>query len=180
MNIYRPTEGIDEISRQFIPTYQNIVETLQYISERYEILSLNDSLFSALLTNHSFSDPSGIDSLRILADGAISPSTYLIHNEYIVGNIRNDNVLENIDCNIAKIVYDVTPLECERCILKPQCRGGVIDRRYLWYNTLTKKDPYCMGPYYSRSLLPEKVTLSTKNFESVHDGYLPTMFFVNK
>lgn len=180
MNIYRPTEGIDEISQRFIPTYQDIVGALQYISEHYEILSLNDSFFSALLTNRGYIDPSGINSLRILANGDITPSTYLIHDQYIVGNIRNDKALDNIDCSIAKIVYDKIPSECKNCILKTQCKGGVIDRRYLWYNTLEKKDPYCMGPYYDESLLPKKVVLSSKKFHSVHDGYLPTMFFINK
>lgn len=180
MNLYRPTEGIDEISRKFIPDYQAIIDILHYISKHYEILALNDSLFSALLTERNFIDPSGIDSLRVLADGDITPSTYLIDKEYIVGNIKNHNALENIEKNITEIVNNIIPLECKDCILKERCRGGVIDRRYLWYKTLEKKDPYCQGPYYDENILPEKIVLSKKKFESVHDGYLPTMFFINK
>lgn len=180
MNLYRPTEGINTLSKRFIPSYERILDILQYISKNYEILSLNDSLFSAILTTQSFFDPSGIDSLRILANGDITPSTYLIQDEYVIGNIREDPSLKNIENNIKNIICNILPDECGNCILKDRCKGGVIDRRYLWYNNLERKDPYCQGPYYDRSLLPQQLVLSHKKFRSVHDGYLPTMFFINK
>lgn len=180
MNLYRPTEGIDEISKKFIPTYENLIEILKFIAQKYEVLTLNDALFSSLLTRRTSIDPSGIDSLRILANGDITPSTYLIHEEYIVGNIQEENILNNIEDKILNIITKVIPEECNKCVLREKCKGGVIDRRYLWYHTLDKRDPYCKGPYKNVDDLPEKMLLSKKEFHSVHDGYLPTMFFINK
>ncbi len=180
MNLYRPTEGIDEISKKFIPTYENLIEILKFIAQKYEVLTLNDALFSSLLTRRTSIDPSGIDSLRILANGDITPSTYLIHEEYIVGNIQEENILNNIEDKILNIITKVIPEECNKCVLREKCKGGVIDRRYLWYHTLDKRDPYCKGPYKNVDDLPEKILLSKKEFHSVHDGYLPTMFFINK
>lgn len=180
MNLYRPTEGIDEISKRFIPTYENLIGILEFISKNYEVLTLNDALFSPLLTGKASVDPSGVDSLRILANGDITPSTYLIHEEYIVGNIQDNSVLNNIEEKILDIITNVIPRECEACTLKEKCKGGVIDRRYLWYHTLEKRDPYCRGPYKDMDDLTEKISLSEKEFHSVHDGYLPTMFFINK
>lgn len=125
--------------------------------DSFRVRFVFDSLFSAILTTQSFIDPSGIDSLRILANGDITPSTYLIQDEYVIGNIREDPSLKNIENNIKNIICNILPDECGNCILKDRCKGGVIDRRYLWYNNLERKDPYCQGPpmievYYHNNL----------------------------
>ena len=97
MNMYRPTEGVNDLSKQFIISYETFVDALNYIAKQHHIISMNDALFSSFLTNETVADPSGDRSIRILADGSITPSTYLIDETYIVANITEPNVLDKIE-----------------------------------------------------------------------------------
>lgn len=180
MNIYRPTEGINNFSKQFIISYDNIVNILKYIANKYQIISLNDALFSSFLTNETIEDPSGDKSIRILADGSITPSTYLIEKDYIIANIKDSNILEELEKKevLNGIIKKVIPEECEKCFYKNSCAGGVYDRRYLWNGTLEKKDPYCPGIFLTKTT--NLLNINKIKFESVHDGYLPTIFFSPK
>ena len=179
MNIYRPTNGINEHSKKFIASYKTIVDTLTFVSNNYKILALSDSLFSAVLTdNLDVSDPSGQDSLRILPDGSITPSTYLISEKFRKYNIKDENVLLKLHFDNEMLDRSI-PEKCMDCEWKNSCSGGVFDRRYLWYNTFNERDPYC--PKREENYIPEekvKVT-KTSDFTSIHDGYLPTIFFSN-
>ncbi|WP_418474587.1 hypothetical protein [Frisingicoccus sp.] len=51
-----------------------------------------------------------------------------------------------------------------------------MDRRYLWYKDFKERDPYCFAehPELFRHYHTHK-----EAFASVHDGYLPTLFFKN-
>lgn len=175
MNIYRPTEGINDFTKQFILEAENLVDILYKIDEKYKVLAISDALFSNLLTDKNEEDHSGIDSIRILPDGNITPSTYLIDNQYIVGNIKEKNILEKLDNSklLQRTIHKVIPKECENCVYKNKCKGGVVDRRYLWYGSLEHKDPYCV--FNQKEL--RKISISERKFQSVHYGYLPTMFF---
>lgn len=177
MNLYRPTEGLDERSKAFIIEYDQVVQLLEYISGKYRILALNDTLFSTIMTNATIQDPSGNRSIRILSDGSITPSTYLINNDYIVANITEHNVLKKLENEklFLSIISDHIPEECHGCVYENKCRGGVYDRRYLWYGSLSMKDPYCPGRFVERRT--SSVVVKNNGFVSVHDGYLPTMFF---
>ena len=177
MNMYRPTGGINEFSDNFIIPYDTFVGVLKYIAQKYCIISMNDALFSSFLTNDTVEDPSGNLSIRIFADGSITPSTYLIDERYIVANITEHNVLEKIERSklVSEVIAKTIPVDCQGCIYEQTCAGGVYDRRYLWYGTLNKKDPYCPGKFSVRNDNPIKITVT--NFKSVHDGYLPTIFF---
>lgn len=177
MNLFRPTEGINEYSEKFLLDYQSIIDILFYISEKYQILALNDSLFSTILTGDTILDPSGEKSIRILSDGSITPSTYLIKDNYVVGNIREMNVLERLEKeqSTQNIIHKQIPLSCLGCVFSNSCAGGVYDRRFLWGGTLDCKDPYC--PHVFEAIPNRRVRISNEHFVSVHDGYLPTMFF---
>lgn len=179
MNIFRPMNIHDHDLEKFILRYQDVLRILQHISERYQVLSLSDPFFSALFSGADETDPSGSSSLRILANGDVTPSTYLIDGKYVLGNISDPHVLSHISQHdfLIQMKKKNLPHECENCILAARCRGGVIDRRYLWYNTLEKPDPYCPGRFESYEQLPPRLKFSNKVFNSVHDGYLPTMFF---
>ena len=48
----------------------------------------------------------------------------------------------------------------------------------LWNGSLSKKDPHCPGVFTEKNENPIKITVT--DFESVHDGYLPTIFFMPK
>lgn len=180
MNMYRPTEGINDFSKEFIVTYDTFVNSLKYIADKHSIISMNDALFSSFLTNETIQDPSGDRSIRILADGSITPSTYLIDEEFVVANIIEENVLEKIEDNntLNNIVEKTIPKECVGCVYEDTCAGGVYDRRFLWHGTLEKRDPYCPGKFSKKNENP--IIVSKVKFNSVHDGYLPTIFFKPK
>lgn len=177
MNMYRPVEGINDKSREFIIEYDVFVDAIKYIAEKYQIISLNDALFSTIFTEETVADPSGARSIRILTDGSITPSTYLIDKKFIVGNIKEKNVLSRLENDgiLESIISRNIPEECNECVYKETCAGGVFDRRYLWYGNLNKKDPYCQGIFKEKS--KERILIKKTNFSSVHDGYLPTIFF---
>lgn len=171
MNIFRPTHGINKHTLKFIASYDNILKSIKWISDNHKVLSLSDPLFCAILTDNEISiDHSGEDSMRILHTGDITPSTYLITDEFKLTGIENEN-LDNI-----KLVNKI-PVECKGCDFFERCKGGTLDRRYLWYNDISERDPYC--PFRTGNYLPNfKVKISfDKTFSSVHDGYLPTLFF---
>lgn len=176
LNIYRPVSSSKEINDKFTLSYDTLKNALLYINENYSVLGLNDILISSLYVDRSnVKENTGIDSIRILPDGSICPSTYLIDEKY--GNkysISDKSVLKNIKFD--KFEDAPIPNECNDCILKEKCRGGVYDRRILWYGTLNKRDPYC--PFNNNDTLPkDKIKVLSKDRISVHDGYLPTMFF---
>ena len=177
MNIYRPVDGINEFTEKFILDRERLLNILLYINAKYNILSIGDAYLSPLLAGTSRPDPSGSISIRILADGSITPSTYLINGMYTVGNIRQKNILEVLEKEQAlkKVIYAKLPCECLFCAYKEDCCGGVFDRRYLWNGSLDKKDPYCPGTYSSK--IKPVIKICNSDFSSVHDGYLPTMFF---
>lgn len=181
INIYRPTNGIDEFSKKFILTKEKLVDFLKWAYDNHQILALDDQLLSSMILNQEKSDPSGSNSIRILPNGDITPSTYLIKDNFILGNLKDKIDLDKLetlnDNKLEKIVKEVIPNECEGCKYVKLCRGGVIDRRYLWNGSLNAKDPYC---FVDDEILLDKVKsikLSGEPVHSVHDGYLPTMFF---
>lgn len=176
MNIYRPTGGINRESERFILSHEALVAALEHICKQHRLLALNDQFFSPLLLGRESADPSGNASVRILANGAITPSTYLLAEKWHIANIRDPKALAKIACKSSVWENPALPEECGPCVYASQCRGGVLDRRILWYGSLDKRDPYCQGPYKTRK---EKLfDSSTVSFESVHDGYLPTIFFI--
>ncbi len=180
MNIFRPTMRDKKVISRFICEYRKIIETLKYINERYKILSISDPLFSAILTDGYYEeDPSGKNSIRILGDGSITPSTYLISSDFICGNIKDSRAFHLLGEKLRNKMKVVVPEECRKCIFVDACQGGVVDRRFLWYNTSDTRDPYC--PFRKDNYLPDfNVNIDEeKEFESIHHGYLPTFFFEN-
>jgi len=179
MNIYRPVSGFEQTNNKFVVPYKVLKNALEYICDNYEVIGLSDILFGNLYTKEKdIFESTGVNSLRILPDGTISPSTYLIteefKNEY---HISHQNILKNITFN--NIIKPKYPIECKGCLIEKTCRGGVYDRRFLWYGTLRERDPYC--PLRNGDELPSKVYNYTKQGRiTIHDGYLPTLFFRGK
>lgn len=178
LNIYRPVAKDKDINKKFILSYDILKNALDYINERYKIITLSDVLFGNLFTDQTdVKENTGIGSIRILSDGNICPSTYLISKEQRSNYyITDNNVLDKLrfnDFEEAKVPY-----ECDNCKYKNSCRGGVFDRRVLWYGTLDKRDPYC--PILLGKEIPNtKYHITKKERVSVHEEYLPTMFFSN-
>ncbi len=178
LNIYRPVSDNKEINEKFILSYKTLMSTLEYINEKYKIVTLSDVLLGNIYTREKdIKENTGIYSIRILPDGSICPSTYLItkdfRNKY---NIKQENVLSKV--KFEDFIEAPIPEKCKDCEIRNKCKGGVYDRRMLWNKTLNERDPYC--PFENDDDINKKQfkTLKKKRV-SVHDGYLPTMFFKN-
>lgn len=178
LNIYRPVSESDEINKKFTLSYETLIDAIEYIYKNYKIVTLSDVLLGNIYTTEKdIKENTGVDSIRILPDGSICPSTYLITEDFRKQyNIKQENVLSQIKFDVFKEAP--IPKKCEGCKIKDRCRGGVYDRRMLWYNTLEERDPYC--PFENNDdLNKEQFKVLKKKRVSVHDGYLPTMFFKN-
>lgn len=179
LNIYRPVSGNDEINKRFILKYDSLISALKYINEKYQILGLSDVLIGNLFSDETnIKENTGIGSIRILPNGMICPSTYLISDEYSSQySIKEKNVLSKI--SFENFEKAIVPKDCEGCQIATKCRGGVYDRRILWYGTLSERDPYC-PKRYGLELPHDKFRIQEHGRISVHDDYLPTLFFKNK
>lgn len=180
INLYRPVDKDSGIT----PINLDKVDWLfHWINSNQEFLSISDPLFSSLyFSNYVKADPSGISSIRIIHNGDIYPSTYLLMDELRMGNITSFD-LGNIENNlIYNRIQNITlPKECQECKLSTSCQGGVLDRRYLWYQSFEERDPYCPTRYVNNFddyiVKRRKFSILNSEFSSVHDGYLPTLFF---
>ena len=173
-----PESDNKEINKKFILSYKTLMSALEYINEKYKVVTLSDVLLGNIYTREKdIKENTGIDSIRILPDGSICPSTYLItkdfRNKY---NIKQENVLSKV--KFEDFIEAPIPEKCKDCEIRNKCKGGVYDRRMLWNKTLKERDPYC--PFENNDDINKKQfkTLKKKRV-SVHDGYLPTMFFKN-
>ena len=178
LNIYRPVSESYELNKEFVLSYKTLIDAIEYIYRKYKIVSLSDVLLGSIYTRgQDIKENTGVDSIRILADGSICPSTYLISEDYRSEySIRDKNVLSRI--KFEEFAEAPIPKACEGCAIKDKCRGGVYDRRILWHKTLEERDPYC--PYENDDdINKEQFKVLKKERVSVHDGYLPTMFFQN-
>ena len=178
LNIYRPVSESKDINQKFILKYEKLDEILKYINQKYKIVSLSDVLLGNVYTNEeNIKENTGIGSIRILPDGKICPSTYLISNKYSKQyNIKQEKVLSKI--YFKEFENTAIPKECKNCKIKNKCKGGVFGRRILWYGTLEERDPYC--PHrYGRRIPKNKFVVEKHGRVSVHDDYLPTLFFKN-
>ena len=178
MNIYRPVSNNPQINQKFILSYDTLISSLKYINDKYQIISLSDILLGSILTNNLVKENTGKSSIRILPDGSICPSTYLVSKKYRESyNIKMPNVLSKL--NFKEFIQPPVPKECFGCKFEKQCKGGVFDRRILWYDTLYERDPYCPSRLGKEFPL-FKFKTSKTNRVSVHDDYLPTLFFRSK
>lgn len=179
INFFRPVNSQCDLTP---PKFKTIVKLLDYISNNELIVSLSDPLFNAVFTDtEAKNDPSSWSSVRILPNGYIFPSTYLISDTFKLSHITEINVLRNLSENaiIKKIIDRELPKACQNCSESKRCNGGTIDRRYLWYNNLNERDPYC-PERQGRATRLRSYKVDNEGFSSIHDGYLPTLFFKPK
>ena len=178
INIYRPTVGFD-----FALDSRQLKELLLHLVKHYKIESLADPLFASLFrVPCPAGDPVAKSSFRILPNGYISPSTYLLDKEWQTCRIDE---IDEIDAlhqyeGFTRILDAPLPDDCGSCALRDTCLGGVIDRRWLWYKDLKERDPYCplrSGDDTDWTALTGEPVLSKEKKSFVHDGYLPTLIF---
>lgn len=179
INLYRP---VDKKSNITPVSYDTIKRLFHWIGDNQKFLSISDPLFSSVyFGDYVKNDPSGISSVRIIQNGDIFPSTYLLLPELKMGNIKDFDFSEVDNNRIGSMIQKLTlPSFCDDCPIKDSCRGGVLDRRYLWYGSFEECDPYCPAKNgIKKENIPfmKRYTIANEEFNSVHDGYLPTLFF---
>lgn len=180
MNLLRPVEG----TRMAPPSYQVAKAGIEHILASERVVSLCDPLFGSLYDpERAQPDTSGSMSLRILPEGNITPSTYLIVPEWFGGTLSGDLSLSEIHASapFRTLREAEPPVACRECPVVQTCRGGAYDRRVLFYGTLEERDPYCPLRHGEELPAPRKL-LRTSLAEApvAHDGYLPTMIFAPK
>ncbi len=179
LNIYRPVGENKNINDRFLLSYRTLFSSLEYINSQYRVIGLSDILLGNIFTpDNDITENTGVGSIRILPDGKICPSTYLINEEYSgTYSIKQKNVLSNI--HFSEFENAIIPKACANCVIKEKCRGGVYDRRILWYGTMKERDPYC-PTRFGESVNKTPFKVDSHGRISVHDTYLPTLFFANK
>ena len=91
INIYRPIEQ-GKIGSMIDPI--EFYKGLELLLKELRVHCLSDPLISAIMGEKKYrGDFSGIASLRILDNGSITPSTYLLDERWIAGNIYRDSDL---------------------------------------------------------------------------------------
>lgn len=179
LNLLRPTP----LSTMQPPTYHTVFTILEWMIKTRKVVSLCDPLFGSVFDkHHAISETTGKTSLRILPDGNITPSTYLITGDWFGLNINNEVSLDRIRMSKPfRYISEMSiPAKCSNCDVVSTCRGGAIDRRVLYYNSLEKRDPYC--PLRNKAPFPDSIDvnyykINNSSVPNVHDGYLPTLIF---
>lgn len=176
INIYRPTTSEND---DFLLPKSQFYDSLSYMLSMMKVISISDPLLSALIGEQKYEgDFTGKSSFRILDDGFITPSTYLITDEWKHRNIFCENDLDLGTLSFEDSLSNIIPCECNGCDVVEYCRGGAFDRRLLWYKTLERKDPYCPRGTNSNQfmeLIKRNIEYKETNVSYVHDGYLPTI-----
>jgi len=178
INILRPVKAVSIKPLN----YDSLKSILVHIIQNNYVISLADPLIASLF-GKSYPDPTGITSMRILPDGSITPSTYLVTDQWRTINILEESVDINdfSEKNAFKILRSKhIPKSCNNCKHFLDCKGGVKDRRIIWYNSLEFQDPYCPGRHDNDfNWLKDSTIIQRKPYGPlVHEGYLPTLIFM--
>jgi radical SAM protein with 4Fe4S-binding SPASM domain len=174
INIFRPNNN-----QRIKPlSYNGLKDSLNFIINNFKVISISDPLFSALITQTIYNDTTGTTSLRILPNGSITPSTYLVADDWCLFDILKYSLSE---IHFNNIINHIIPDNCLGCELVKICCGGAIDRRIIWYGSMYYNDPYCphnngdkSNSWNSKNVIQK---ISDKNSPRIHDGYLPTLIF---
>lgn len=176
INIYMPTFG----DYSFIPSIESVIKTLELLNSWTTSMRSSDLLLGSIIGNNGFDFHSN-QSCRILPNGSISPSTYLIKQPWLIDNKLENILLSKLTNTDSFMRYSTPPIpiECEKCPFLLRCKGGSVERRWLWLQSLDMPDPLC--PYLNKMdqrVLP--IFAKEKQIErwkgpSIHLDYLPTI-----
>ena len=162
------------------PSPATVLKALDWIIEHHAVVSVSEPVFNSIYGLTTGRKANGLFSMRILSNGNITPSTYLITKEWVAGNIQNQVFLAEI-CQTApfqRFMKGTLPQACEDCPLANTCQGGARDRRFLTWGSLAHPDNYCpqlVDSYAEHVNRPDPKVL--RNNDTVHSDYLPTMIF---
>ncbi len=178
LNVLRPTPGADVTP----PSYDELMTPLAWLVTTMRVVSLADPLLGSLFDPASARrEATGDTSLRILPDGSITPSTYLITRDWVAGHLSDTPRLSDLRASAVfdRLAAAPVPRACAGCPIEATCRGGALDRRVLHFHSTGARDPYC--PRANGRTLPKAPALTRPvpggQAPTVHDGYLPTLIF---
>lgn len=120
INIYRKAADRNDECEL---SYDVLMEFLEWASKKQTVMDLMDPLFNSIAGGEDIVvDASGTNSYRIVSDGRIYPSTYLLTDDFLLGNINDkdfyfDNVtIKQFRDNI------LTPDYCKKCEFSNKCK----------------------------------------------------------
>ena len=177
INPYMPSSG----DFSFTLSCEQIISTLRFLKTNSDSIRTSDPLFSVLLCQHESIDFGGhYNSIRILPDYKVSPSTYLTSAPWTYSTDIAKLNLRDLEAfpNFREWNVNLAPKECCNCCHFSVCRGGSRERRILWHGTLEAKDPYCPSHRKVPALCPNQDSISSASDwsgPSIHLGYLPTI-----
>lgn len=178
INLFMPTQK----NFSFVPSVGTILSALKVIQNWSSAIGTSDRLFGQFLPNSLDKDSNDAKhSCRIMPNGNISPSTYLFNTDWINQTSLQDIKLINLEKSKPFIKYNscVTPPECKNCSNQPTCKGGSVERRWLWYGSLYKADPFCPILFYPNYKTDywQMSSASNKPWDGpmIHLDYLPTI-----
>lgn len=157
-------------------TKECLFRGLNYLFNNLDIVSVSDTLIAALYLNVKAVDNTGVQSIRILPDGWITPATYLITEKWKARNIVDKVKLKDLAELDAFSFFgkQQLPTECEGCTIANICSGGTYDRRLLVYENLDRKDPLCPMDNY-QIIENNNLVFYNGDAPSIHNNYLPTI-----
>lgn len=189
INLYMPTTG----NLAFLPSQKIVFDLLLFLQEWNAVTRSSDRLLSHLL-GQSLAD-SHLErrfSCRILPDGKATPSTYLIEPPWTVTAALDALDLPALSATPPFECYAAPPLPpaCRDCSEQARCRGGSVERRWLWPHLIPSgldsiepdgigPDPLCprlnpiLGVDWARLLA--SAPSSDWPGPTVHLDYLPTI-----
>lgn len=175
INLFMPTTG----DFTFVPGIDVVIDSLQLLAGRSETLRSSDPLLGSLMACYRPGEHlRDQHSCRILPDGRVTPSTYLIEEPWVNEGSLADRHLDDLagTPSFARMRRGEIPEECESCELVPTCRGGSIERRWLWHRDLSRRDPFCAGSERLREL--DFGEARDWSGPTVHLDYLPTIIAI--
>jgi radical SAM protein with 4Fe4S-binding SPASM domain len=138
INLYVPTTG----DFSFSPNMEELWSAIRYLHEESDSMASSDPLIGALMNMLFWGDEHR--SCRILPDGKVTASTYLLSDPWVAENRLDTVDLSELDDTEAFISYrkPAIPDGCRDCPFVSDCRGGSPVRRWLWFKTLDKSRPF--------------------------------------
>ena len=177
INLYR---HVSKKSAFQLPKISTIMTALNWIVNNHSVVSISEPVFRCIFGVPTDCDKSAPSSMRILPNGDITPSTYLITGEWVAENITHDISIRKITKTtpFQRFMMQKIPEGCSGCPHADICRGGTRDRRFLTWGNLDHPDIYCpiaAGELTIKESLHQPEFL--KDCKTVHSDYLPTLIF---
>jgi radical SAM protein with 4Fe4S-binding SPASM domain len=177
INLYR---HVSDKSLFRSPDLSTVLNALDWIITNHTVVSISEPVFRSIYGIPADFHLHAPLSMRILPNGDVTPSTYLITDEWVAGNIRKNMSLADLarTPSFQRFGNVTLPQACKGCPYADTCQGGTRDRRFLTWGNLDLPDIYCPrredGTFGTTRALTPKLLQDSK---TVHSDYLPTLIF---